>query len=227
MSDLNTDWFSSEIICSYPQLHEPHPADAEISAGKYTLTIGVDKGSEELKNLEKAMSNAGFNTFKEADITRYKNFISDGDVIPMGKETADPMYKGKLKFTAKANGDRQPELKFPNGQPVPPDQIVKMFYAGAKIRAHVRCYATKSGGKPTLAFGLEKVMWCAHGERLGGSSMSFEDAFGPVDNSFDVNAALNNVPAETEPADAFGFDSPQPGGDAFGFGPGESEDVPF
>lgn len=185
---LNTKWISPEIRCSYPHLAEK----TEDLSGRlaYTLSIPLPKSEEQaVAALREVMSNAAVNEWgpKAKDLKGITHYVEDGD-------EEDEIYKGTLKFTAKSQ-KRRPGCVFPNLKPVPEEQIEEKFYPGCFIRASVNAYATEAGGRKTIAFSLNNVLWVRDGERIGGGSNADDDFGDFADPAFTDDPFSNNADA--------------------------------
>lgn len=168
---LNCKIVTPVIRCSYPKIAEPDSAER---GGKYGLSIPLPKDDEKAcAALKQAMSNAAVNTWGE----KYKglggitHFVVDCDEDP--EMDNDPVYKGCLKFSAKSK--RRPGVIFPNKEPVPVERLEDVVYAGCWIRASITAYGTETGGKKTVAFALNNIMFVKDGEPLSGGGSAEND----------------------------------------------------
>jgi hypothetical protein len=177
---LNTKIVTPVIRCSYPKLAQP---DTQERGGKFGLSIPLPKSDKAACDaLTEIMKNAAVNTWGE----KYKNlggvtsFVSDCDNDPELSE--DEVYKGCLKFSAKSK--KRPGIVFPNMEPVPTEEIEDVIYPGCWIRASITAYGTETGGKKTIAFWLNSVMFIKNGEALGGASNPKEDFAAYADSNW-------------------------------------------
>ena len=177
---LNTKMITPEIVCSYPSLHEK----GEDLSGRlaYSMAIHISKQDPKAKaQLQQIMANAAVNAWGE----KYKtlkgitHFVEDTDTL----EDVGDRFKGTLKFSAKSQ-KRQPGLVYPNRERVPQELIETTFYPGCIVLASVSAYGTDSGGKKTVAFSLNNVMWVRDGEPLGSVSNPDDDFADHFDDSF-------------------------------------------
>lgn len=168
---LNTKFVTPVIRCSYPKLAEP---DTPERGGKFGLSIPLPKNDQKANAaLKAAMSNAAVNAWGEKyrALGGITHFVVDCDDDPELAE--DEVYAGCLKFSAKSK--KRPGIVFPNMEPVPTEEIEDVIYPGCWIRASVTAYGTETGGKKTVAFWLNSVMFVKPGESLGGTSKPEDD----------------------------------------------------
>lgn len=174
MNELNTKFITPEIVCSYPCLAEKGTDPSGREA--YSISIRLpanDKAA--IAKLKEVMSNAAVNEwgakYKDLKKSGVTHHVVDGD-------PEDPVYAGTQRFSAKSQ-KRQPVCGYFNADKVfvavPQDEIEDYFYPGAIIRASVTAYATEAGGRKTIAFALNNVLFVRHGERIGGGSNPNDD----------------------------------------------------
>lgn len=168
---LNTKIVTPVIRCSYPKLAEPDSAER---GGKFGISIPLPKSDKAACDaLTEIMKNAAVNAWGE----KYKSlggttsFVTDCDNDPELAE--DPVYAGCLKFSAKSK--KRPGVVYPNMTPVPAEELEDVVYPGCWIRASISAYGTETGGKKTIAFALNSVMFVKGGEPLGGTSNPDKD----------------------------------------------------
>ena len=166
---LNTKMITPVIRCMFPKLDE-----VDEKNGKYGLSIPLPKTDKAAYDaLQEIMRNAAVNTWGEkyANLGGITHFVEDCDKDP--KYADDQVYSGCLKFSAKSN--RRPGCVYPNLEAIPLEQLEQVIYGGCYIRASISAYGTETGGKKTVAFSLNNVMFVKDGERLGGAPRADED----------------------------------------------------
>ena len=180
----NTKLVTPEIVCSYPNLAEP--ADEQYG-GKFALSIPLPKDNkDEVEALYEVSRNAAENKWgpkaREQVGKSIKIFVQDCDELEKYKD--DPVYKGCLKFSAKAT--KRPGLVYSDARSaVAVEDIEEVFYPGAITRASITAYGTETGGSKVIAFGLNNVMFVRDGERIGGGSRAEDDFAEYKDESYD------------------------------------------
>lgn len=171
---LDTKFITPPIVCSYPYLAEK---GTDLSGREaYSLSIPLPKDDKKATaKLKEVMSNAAVNEwgakFKDVDKAGVSHHVVPGD-------DEDPVYENTLRFSAKSQ-KRQPVCGYFNADKVfvqvPQDELDDYFYPGAIIRASVSAYATDAGGRKTIAFALNNVLFVKHGERIGGGTNPNDD----------------------------------------------------
>ena len=135
-----------------------------VEAVKAAFKAAYEAGESVLKGTGKSMPS----------LASLNKPLRDGDEEYPDREE----YRGCYFINAN-NYNRRPGIFDREFQPITdPDEI----YSGMYVKAFCSCYAFNHGVNKGIAFSLEHVMKVADGERLGGSFISPEDAFGDEDD---------------------------------------------
>ncbi len=183
MSDkLSITTVTPEFTGSYVTVLEPKENQSGVL--KYSVSMVFDEG-ENLDELKAAAKNACINKWGADEAKWPKNLRSpfrDGNE----KDHPDELYANSIFVNANANADRKPGIVDQNLKPViDPDLI----YSGARYRAQVSFFGYDQAGNRGVGCGLNHLMFCKHGDRLGGGQ-SAETAFAdfkPAANSGGLN----------------------------------------
>lgn len=133
------------------------------------------KSVDAVKRALKAAYEEGKNVLKgdsknPPEFSSLRSLLRDGDEEHPDREE----YRGCYFINAK-NYNRRPGVFDTSFQPLDDPEEV---YSGMYVKAFCNCYAFNRGVNKGLAISLEHIMKVADGERLGGSYISPEDAFG-------------------------------------------------
>jgi hypothetical protein len=162
-------------IASYAFVWKPQPSMTPGQDPKYAITLIVPKKAD-LSALKAAVKVAAQKKFgdaweKMARANKLHLPFRDGDE----EREDDPLYKGKIFFSAKSKD--APQIVDADLNRIT-DEFE--FYSGCKARISVFAFGYDTNGNKGVAFGLNNVQKLGDGERLSGRRAA-EDEFGAVE----------------------------------------------
>jgi len=189
-TEVPTRLVTPEAILSYPHLDQPQKKRKATDKSKYSAALVFKPGT---------------------DISALKAAALAVAVDRWGQKAADMLKKGSLRspfrYDAEAKGyedgsvfmnvrtDQQPGLVYRYPEPgtnrpakVAPEDIKKVFYPGAIVKAHVSAFTYDNEGNKGVSFGLNHVQKWEEGERID-SRVDEQDAF---------EADMSAAPAELQ-----------------------------
>lgn len=166
-------------IASYAFVWKPQPSMNPGQDPKYSITLIVPKKAD-LSALRKAVNVAGKKKFGDkfqtmVDRNKCSLPFRDGDEEREG----DPLYKGKIFFSAKSG--QKPGIVDEDRNPIE-DEFD--FYSGCKCRISVYAYGYDVNGNKGVAFALNNIQKLGDGERLSGRRAA-EEEFDDADSDDD------------------------------------------
>lgn len=162
-------------IASYAFVWKAQPSMNPGQDPKFSITLIVPKKAD-LSQLKEAVNKAGQKKFG----SNYEKLLKNGKInLPFrdGDEEreGDPLYKGKIFFSAKST--TKPGIVDADRNPIE-DEFD--FYSGCKCRLSVYPYGFDVNGNKGVALALNNVQKTGEGERLSGRRPPEED-FDDVD----------------------------------------------
>ena len=162
----------------YPSLFAPtnmkgSTQDVDESKLKYRLSILVPKGSD-TKALEDRIEAIIADQSKGDQAKARRPFIKVADQNSLEKYADD--YPLLLRSTSKY----QPDVVGPSLQKIQEDEAYSGRWGRATLNPY--WYPSIDGGKPGVALGLNNVQFLDHDNQIGGSRVTAEDDFEPVDD---------------------------------------------
>jgi len=180
---LNCTTVTPEFTGSY--VHVLEPTENQSGVLKYSISMVFDEG-ENLDELKTAAKNAGINMWG-ADESKWPKSLRSPFRDGNEKDNPDPLYLNSIFVNANANVDRKPGIVDQALKPVMDPDII---YSGARFRAQVSFFAYDQAGNRGVGCGLNHLMFCRHGERLGGG-VNAETAFADFKQEAAANSGLN------------------------------------
>ena len=176
---MSTAVTTNKVRFSYVHVFAPH-ANAEGQEPKYSVSIIIDKrDTATLNRIRAAIEEAKMNGKEKWGgkvPTNLKMPLHDGDLEREG----DPAYKNS--YYCSCTSKRKPGVVDKDLNPIiDPDEV----YSGCYGRAALNLYPFNAAGTKGVAVGLNHIQKLEDGERLGGSGISVEAAFGGFDDLFD------------------------------------------
>ena len=167
-------------IASYAFVWKAQPSMNPGQDPKFSITLIVPKKAD-LSELRAAVTKAGQKKFG----SNYEKLLKNGKInLPFrdGDEERDedPLYKGKVFFSAKST--TKPGIVDADRNPIE-DEFE--FYSGCKCRLSVFPFGFDVNGNKGVAFALNNVQKVGEGERLSGRRPPEED-FDEIDREDDV-----------------------------------------
>lgn len=163
-----------EFRVSYPHVFKP--SSFKNSEPKYSVTGLFPKGSESIKEIQRAITNAKIAAYGPDKSAWPKGLIlpvTDGDSPKYADKDG---YKGHwaIKFSTKA-GNKPTVVN----EQVEPIIEASEFYPGCYARAYVFAYAWEFAGKEGISFILDHVQKTRDGKSFGGKKPA-EQVFTPI-----------------------------------------------
>jgi hypothetical protein len=160
-------------IGSYVTVIEPKPDQQ--GKLKYSITVLVDKArANELNPLRAAVLEVATLKWgaKAAQILKAAKYpvIKDGDEKIDENGVIDPIYKGKLYFSAKS--DRKPMVIDANKNELFTDDDI---YSGCLVRISANPYCYDYQGNKGVSLGLNNVQMLKKGNRLDGRKSATDE----------------------------------------------------
>ena len=162
---------TGKVRMSYVQVFEPNPDDAEIDAGKYSVSLLIPKNDtatiKKIKAAIEAAKQEGKTSKWGGKIpAKLENPLHDGDI---DKED-DPVYADHYYLNAKSS--KQPEVV---DRALNPILDADEFYSGCYGRASINFFAYDKSGNKGIGCGLNNLQKLADGEPLTGRSRAEDD----------------------------------------------------
>lgn len=168
---VSTKVVTGKVRMSYVHVFEPNPEDAEIDAGKYSVSLIIPKSDTQTIN----KINAAIKAAKEAGKTskwggkipaKLDTPLRDGDI----DREDDPTYEDCYFINAKS--DKAPGVVDKHMNPI---LDADEFYSGCYGRASITFYAYDKSGNKGIGCGLNNLQKLADGEPLTSRSTPEED----------------------------------------------------
>lgn len=150
---------------------------------KYNCNIVVP-GDADLTALKNKMGKIALDKC-DGDKNRAKNLVEkrflDPNNLPGGGKPMGDEFDGFVLL--RGSSDYKPTFVYPNGQPIPDEEIANELYSGRWARVSFNPYWSGNKQNPGVFLGLQNVQLLDHDDNIGMKRVRAEDEFTAVDDA--------------------------------------------